>query len=170
MNAEELKAHVSVQVFKGSFRVNYWEPDFKIQRRVAASIRNFSGSAKQTFLLADFYFSSFEGDCSKMTLDQKITQFEKEHAEHTARLNKMLAGLDPNRATRFWDKKNELLRTITMGKYHIERLEQEAKPIREQVAKAEQELKQLESDHVNNLDHCFMYSDLKPKEKQPCKQ
>lgn len=66
MNAEELKAyveskgytHVSVQVYRNSFRVNYWSPECKMQRRLGVSLSSlpstFDGTRWAFWLIQNF--------------------------------------------------------------------------------------------------------------------
>ncbi len=89
------------------------------------------------------------------TMEQKIERLTRNQKEHSRNIDKLLCERDPSRNDRFWDKRNKIQKDIVMAKYHLDQLEQQAKPLREKVAKWETELKQLQEDHDNYRDHIF---------------
>ncbi len=95
------------------------------------------------------------------TMDQKITRLKKEREESNKRINKLLAEHDVMRTTRYQDKRAKLLHELTLDQYHLEKLDAQAEPIRKRIVELKEQIKQLDSDHENNLDHCFMDSGLR---------
>ncbi len=97
------------------------------------------------------------------TMDEKIKRLTREREENNKRINKMLAERDLTRNERYFDKKNELMRDLALAQHNLDRLEQQAAPIRKKIQELEEQVKKLDYEHENYLDHCFMYSDIDPR-------